>query len=554
MSKPQPSRWRRRARVATLAAAFLFLHPEHLRAQDAAQGSAITSVLSVGKSITDGVVSKVEDDAIGWTLGLLGLNPDPDEKIEQEIATLSQEVAALAQQLEGVETSVIAVYKQEIDNEAQDKINVLDAQVAIIQPYWTTYTQILAAGTATDAQISALATGVTSDVASALDAIDLILTTNPSGQEGLIEVYAKVISQNLMPAIGDTEYYSQLHDVMAFYNQWRLNAVTLLVEAYHYEAKVAVPGADPSTLCVNPPGPVAVPCGEAATYASRFFNPSEATATSGVIQQFAIAGGTMLSDSTLPVVAVETVGGVPTPQPMLLRTKRPPWLVPTNPPIATYEKFFWPQSPSTWVSYKNRDSGGWPVDSSGYTDWQFLSMDDTPKIYSAASSYDTLWDALSPYLAKDWPTTVALLLPSAITSSNIWLAEWNGGDQCFMYELALQSTHLNPFCVRLELPPFQVTAEGPFGPFDAYCNPGGFQPCNYYSFSWTGGQGPPLFWTDAASCGVGVSGVNAAGWLKPCGNLWVTDRYGSYFPSSESQSALDKAIAAGNRLIERNRQ
>ena len=540
--------------VAILGLIAIVFHPSESRAQ------VMAAAMFAGQALTKGALSKVGGDAAGWVLGLLGLNPDPDKKLEKKIKAefkaLDQKIDALDTELASVETSVIAVYKQLLSNEAQQKITILDTQVAIIEPYWSTYRTILKDGTATNSQLSTFANDVTTNsVAPALDARDLILTANGFGQDGLIESYSKTISQALLPAVGDTTYYQDLHGVVAFYNKWRLRAITLLVESYHYQAAVAVAGASASTVCANPVTAAKLPCGQAAKYAKRFFDSSSASPTSGVIHQLRIAGVTMTTSSTVPIIGVKTVGGVPTPQPLLVSSGSQAVNIPLTRPSQEL-RFEWLPPVQVWPSGIGVTSGpGTPVPAlpavDGFGDWRFASHKDGETILSAVPQGKTAEEALSgalPWLSGKSAITVTL--PSAHTSSSIWVREIHSGKaaNCFMYYLDLTTTSPTSLsCGTITFDGSGYVALTEFGPIVNTCR---YPPlCKVTEFLWDGpGQSPVPAVTDANNCPSGKSGTNPAGWLKPCGNGWVKRRYANELPSDDTLAALGEAVRVSEIL------
>lgn len=536
--------------IAVIGFAAVVLHPVEGRTQ------AVAVAMAAGKALAKGALAKIGGDAAGWVLGELGLNPDPDKKLEQKIDSefkaLDKKLDALDTELNHVESSVVAVYKGLLSNRAQSKINTLDSAISLIEPHWSTYRTIIKARTATSSQLSTLANQVTGNdsVASALDTIDLVLTSNQSGQDGLIEAYSKVLSQKLMPAVGDRAYYEDLHGIVAYYNKWRLRAVTLLVEAYHYQAAMAVRGSSPSTVCVNPKSAAAVPCGQAAKYAKRFFDPSSASPTSGVINQLRIAGGSMTTANTIPIVGVKNEGGVPTPEPLLVWNAELS-VIPPDIPVQGL-RFLWPPSVMRWPD-KIGDLPTQPSSSvDGYGNWRFASQKDGETVVSAiprGKTGDDAFSGLLPWLSGK--RAIVLTLPGDHTSPSIWLREFNNGnaDQCYMYYVDLTVTTPSISCgsVVIEGSKSNYVVEGPFGPFYSTC----VSPlCERSIFRWIGPElAPVMVVTDASNCPSGQSGTNSAGWLKPCGNGWVDQRYKNELPSPSTINALAVATRLSETLI-----
>ena len=147
-------------------------------------------------------------------------------------------------------------------------------------------------------------------------------------------------------------------------------------------------------------------------------------------------------------------------------------------------------------------------------------------------------------------SAITVTLPSAHTSSSIWVREIHSGKaaNCFMYYLDLTTTSPTSLsCGTITFDGSDYVALTEFGPIVNTCR---YPPlCKVTEFLWDGpGQSPVPAVTDANNCPSGKSGTNPAGWLKPCGNGWVKRRYANELPSDDTLAALGEAVRVSEIL------
>ena len=339
-----------------------------------------------------------------------------------------------------------------------------------------------------------------------------------------------------------------MYDLSAYYNVWRLRAVLLLVEAYHYEALAKSSGASPSNVCVDSKK-ISYECGQAAEFALRYYGPSKGNSNSGLFNLLLTIGHSVQTPSWIPFVPIKIVSGLPKPNPILVANVEvnsialPPFNSGSNTP--TY--FEWTPAVSAW-STEIPNNIGPPF---GYATTRFATVDDGQTIGSTVVSGQTYQPVMTALSAVSPPYLLRLPLASSLKS--IWIEEFTDGigEECLIY-------NFNPFiappggvvCYGLTNSTLGIiVSEGEFGPYTSCAqatNPpsicssiaGKFPP----DISWQGGgEHSPLVVTDASGCPNGESGLNTAGWLKPCGEGWVQQIYKDDLPSAATLSALKNA-------------
>lgn len=508
---------------------------------------------------------------LGWVFGALGESSDPDKKLVKELKSIETTLQGIETELNTVESSIVNVYKKLLDNQAKSILKTLNTEVGKIEPHWATYKTYIKNQSAKSSDLKKSAADIISDVSTALDQIDNNLTSNGSGSTGLIEAYSKVISDKYTTnTLGDTGYYNDLHGTIAYYNKWRLIAVILLSEAYHYTAlENAGKGVTIKTVCQsnNLTEITSSNCSLASHYAYRYYKPSSANPNAGVIKQLQIAGASVEDSNTMPMVVPVSNQGVPGVKAYLwsLNSDIPFQFPPLPLPTGTTTNYQW-SNPGGHSRFANMvaESAYIPgtINYHGFTAWNFARDKDIQNLITALAprSGTTVSATLSTKFPNITGRGTYTMATSELNTPGVYdyrlkqPATYGTVGIKWVKYLSMSNDASNPFVYGSlvpggwgecsETPPPGILEDFLYYqnntiscPDPAFCNcqTGATPSTIYWGLSTENSNDTSLYgqaWAIANgnSCPVGQKGVNYAGWLKPCGNDWVQQRYSSYLP------------------------
>jgi len=447
----------------------------------------------------------------GWALSALGYG----SSTSTEFSAVLTELSKIEAQLKTLKQDVDVIYKEIKKSEELTILTATRNAISTIESYWTQYDTLLKTPDTDKKDLKKFAVSATqaNGIQKALDDLDLNLISDDSGP-GLITIAAQLLAPSAN-TMDDTEYYQSLHQVLAYNNTWRLRAVHMLVDSYHYLATDEAGATNISDVCksdnTNPSGNPADKCKLAQAAISQFYN--GATSGTGLIGQLELAGAALTNSDYIAMYVPSSTLGSPG------------------------KGYLWTRAAAT---------GGISIQYGSAQ--QFPNQANTKATIILASNVNSgPYGYGSTWLATEEEFTYLLNATGANGSRNA-ASQWFTGSPNIINVMS-QITGVGCVGKYIDVPANSGIQCRSFN------SPGGgivltYQAPNvitqhsrydqYVSLQGRLNGGTGQSWgviTAQNNCSNTTKAINPAGWLMPCNSDWVSTRY-SKIPSKEKLSSL----------------
>jgi hypothetical protein len=214
-----------------------------VQAADAADTSTMTDVMG---NLENGVASGATSELVGWTLSALGLggSGNGDFDIDTQLAEINADLQAIDSELDDINAE-LKLETCELD--AAETTFGATSQIGTLN---TTLEQLLDEG-ATQAQLELFVSNVlesdTDSIPYQLTALNTALL-DAGTIPGVISSCLATYDTPTAGTGGDTSYYDDVSDLMAYFYGYQVEGLNEVVEAYHLAAAQAYVEANPDAV------------------------------------------------------------------------------------------------------------------------------------------------------------------------------------------------------------------------------------------------------------------------------------------------------------------